>query len=155
MQSERQTRDDPTGGSPLPPVPPVGPPQKVNNLITGVKVFLIAAIGLALKYAWSASAHFSDFNKLHDLSGWNDQLSVTFHGFVYGLIPGTVLGLLVLLAAFAGPELWSWLGPVILVAATRSMNFLRGMSRAFRGLPENPTPRRSKTRRQPSTEKTD
>ena len=124
------------GDGPIPPVPPVGPPQKIETLKTAIKVFLITAIGFAFKFAWSANAHFTDLDKITDLSHWTTMLKVTFNGFVYGLIPGGVLGCLVLLAAWAGPELWSWLGPIILVAAQKTMNFVRGFSRAFRGMPD-------------------
>jgi hypothetical protein len=126
------------GDGPLPPVPPVGPVNKLGNIGNAIKVFLITTIGLALKYAWSTNAHFTNWDNFSNLGSWIGLAKVTFNGFVYGLIPGAVLGLIVLLAALAGPELWAWLGPVILVAATKTMNFIRGVSRSVRGLPDHP-----------------
>jgi hypothetical protein len=123
---------------PLPPVPPVGPVKKVGNIANAIKVFLVTTVGMALKYAWSANAHFTNWDDFSNLGNWTHLAQVTFNAFVYGLISGSVLGLIVLLAAIAGPELWSWIGPIVLAAATTTMKVIRGISLSFRGLPANP-----------------
>ncbi len=126
--STKERHTDPT---PL-PVPP-GPPPKIKTLLDALKAFLIADFGYALKHAWNANQHFTDFAQVSTLDHWSAMAQVTFNGFVYGLIPGVVLGLVVLLTAWAGPELWAYVGPILVIAAQKTMNFVRGFSLAVRG----------------------
>ena len=122
-------RDD----GPIPPIPPVGPPQKIETFLTALKVFAITDIGYALKYAWNVNQSFTDFHMSTSLDHWSYMLKVSVNGFVYGLIPGGIVAMIVLLAAWAGPELWTWLGPIVVAAYKNSMNAIRGFARAFRG----------------------
>ncbi|HEY9757884.1 MAG TPA: hypothetical protein V6C97_22140 [Oculatellaceae cyanobacterium] len=137
MTTRNDSSADP-GDNPVPPIPPIGPPKKITNLWTGLLVFGITVIGIGLRYAWDTFRHFTDFNQYSTLDHWTALVKVTFNGFLYGLIPGFILALFVVLAAAGGPEIWGYLGPIIMAAAKNTMNFVRGMSLAFRGRPLEP-----------------
>jgi hypothetical protein len=124
-------------------MPPINPPQKLKDLQTALMIFGFTVVGIGLRYAWDAFRHFNDYNQLTTLDHWTTLVRLSFNGFIYGLIPGTVVGLFIVLAAAAGPEVWGWIGPIIVAAAKNTVNFVRGMSRAFRAQPL--TPRRRKT----------
>jgi hypothetical protein len=100
-----------------------------------IKVLLATAAVIALKTAYQACSHYMTWDTFTSLNGWTKLASLTFNGFVYGLIPGFAFGLLTIAVALAGPQVWSVIGPIVIAAAVRTMSIVRGMSLAFRGLP--------------------
>jgi hypothetical protein len=126
------------GDDPVPPIPIPPSPPKITNFWTGVLVFFITEAGMGLRYAYSTFGHFADFNQYLTLDHWPELLKISFNGFLYGLIPGFIVACSVVLAAAGGPELWSYVGPIIMAAAKSTMNFVRGVSRAVRGMPLEP-----------------
>jgi hypothetical protein len=134
----KHATNTPTDG-PLPPIPPVGPPtSKISSFWMGIKVLFATAAVLALKTAYQVCSHYMTWDTFTNLSGWTKLAKLTINGFVYGLIPGLAFGLLTIAVALAGPQFWSVIGPIVIAAAAKTMNIIRGMSLAFRGLPAQP-----------------
>jgi hypothetical protein len=142
MTTQQHKHSNKQSDSPIPPIPPIGPPSgKLKGFWASITVLFASAGVFALKTAYQVCSHFMTWDNFTDLSAWTKIAKLTFNGFVYGLIPGSVFGLLTIAIALAGPQLWGYLGPIILAAAARTMSFIRGMSLAVRGLPAPPQTR--------------
>jgi hypothetical protein len=98
-----------------------GPNPPVVDLSNGwqvVKIFFVVVLFLSAEYGIHAFTVSLDWTKIMQPGEIMQVFMSTIYGMAYGSIIGVMRALQVLAIALAGPSLWNFIQPLLLVTAT-------------------------------------
>jgi hypothetical protein len=113
-------------------IPPA--PFTWSTFWQAAKIFVIVVIFLAAQQGMQAFTNTFDWTKLLDAGEVMKVLLAVGMGIVFGAIQGALRAVQLLMAVWAGPSVWGYLGPILATAAAMVNNAAVAAVKVFRGI---------------------
>ena len=98
-----------------------------------VKIVLIVVIFMAAQQGIQAFTNTFDWSKLMEAGEVAKVLMAVAMGTIFGAIQGVLRAAQILVAVWAGPSVWGYLGPILASASAAIANTAAAVARVFRG----------------------
>ncbi len=112
-------------------IPPA--PFNWSTIWQALKIFIVVVVFIAAQQGMQAFTNTFDWTKLMEAGEVARVFMAIVMGIVFGAMQGTLRAVQILLAIWAGPSVWGYLGPILAGAAALVTNAAAAVVRVFRG----------------------